>query len=293
MDVTCLEEGLEKIRRIKNNISNSKYLAAREEYLSLRCALDRLKDSKYRELYESLMFEFGKYDDEMQQMLVKCEDIDDALRSTSEPVEGTKWIFGSVCDGITTHYFLENDGTISLHVRGILTDVPLFEQLCVIYEIGLYSKWVPFCSQSHMLSQIGTLALPITFYLSNPPFSNIPISDIGYTEFLARVVMDTPFGISREVVVHAFGANCLNELDAIVIVTKSVEEFDGVDVPPVSGGFFSGRCYVKSMHAVTYLHSPTCAEVSPPLPPTPPSPSPPIRCHYYEVDTVVTLVVVS
>ena len=81
--------------------------------------------------------------------------------------------------------------------------------------------------------------------------------------------MCTPFGISREVVVHAFGANCLNELNAVVIVTKSVEEFDGVDVPPVSEGFFSGRCAVKSMHAVTYLLSPTCAEVCPPPTPRP------------------------
>ena len=71
----------------------------------------------------------------------------------------------------------------------------------------------------------------------------------------------TPFGISRDVVVHAFGANCMSELNAIVIVTKSVEEYEGADIPRVSGGFFNGRCEVKHMYAVTYLLSPTSAEV--------------------------------
>ena len=83
---------------------------------------------------------------------------------------------------------------------------------------------------------------------------------IDFTEFLAAVQMYTPFGISRDVVVHAFGANCLQEKDKIIIVTKSVEEFAGADIPRVSGGFFNGRCDVKHMYAVTELLSPNSAQ---------------------------------
>ena len=106
--------------------------------------MERLEELGAKDLYESLKFELGRADEVVQEMLKKCEHIDAALKHTSEPVENSEWIFGSECDGTTTHYILEYDGTISLHVRGILTDVPLFEQLCVIYEIGLYSQWVPF-----------------------------------------------------------------------------------------------------------------------------------------------------
>jgi hypothetical protein len=84
---------------------------------------------------------------------------------------------------------------------------------------------------------------------------------IGHVEFLATVQMNTPFGISRDVVMHAFGANCLEESDSIVIVTKSVDDYPGAEIPRVSGGFFNGRCDIKYMYAVTKLLSPSSAEV--------------------------------
>ena len=155
LKIDSVEDGLKRIGTIRNHISLCEYLAARKEYLALRSAVNRLEPLQYKYLYNSLNFELGRCDDEIQLMLHKCEDIDAAMKSTAEPVEDTKWIFGSEHDGTTTHYILEYDGTMSLRVKGIVTDVPLFEQLCVIYEIGLYSKWVPFCSESQMLKQIG------------------------------------------------------------------------------------------------------------------------------------------
>jgi hypothetical protein len=76
--------------------------------------------------------------------------------------------------------------------------------------------------------------------------------------------MSTPFGISREVAVHAFGANCLQENQSIVIVTKSVEEFEGAEIPLISNSLFNDRCDVKYMYAVTTLLSPTTAKVTSP-----------------------------
>ncbi len=75
--------------------------------------------------------------------------------------------------------------------------------------------------------------------------------------------MTTPFGISREVVVHAFGANCLQENQSIVIVTHSVESYEGVVIPSISNSVFNDRCDVKYMYAVTTLLSPTAAKVRP------------------------------
>lgn len=73
--------------------------------------------------------------------------------------------------------------------------------------------------------------------------------------------MSTPFGISREVAVHAFGANCLQENQSIVIVTKSVDTFDGDEIPFLSNSLFNDRCEVKYMYAVTKLLSPSTAKV--------------------------------
>jgi hypothetical protein len=73
--------------------------------------------------------------------------------------------------------------------------------------------------------------------------------------------MSTPFGITREVAVHAFGANCLQEKQSIVIVTRSVDAYEGVEIPLISKSLFNDRCDVKYMYAVTTLLSPTTAKV--------------------------------
>lgn len=86
-------------------------------------------------------------------------------------------------------------------------------------------------------------------------------SFLGHVELLASLLMSTPFGISREVVVHAFGANCLQENKSIVIVTKSVDAVDGREVPLISNSIFNDRCDVKHMYVVTTLLSPTTAKV--------------------------------
>jgi hypothetical protein len=73
--------------------------------------------------------------------------------------------------------------------------------------------------------------------------------------------MSTPFGITREVAVHAFGANCLQEKQSIVIVTRSADAYEGVEIPLISKSLFNDRCDVKYMYAVTTLLSPTTAKV--------------------------------
>lgn len=153
--ITSLSDGLAQIKTIRSLFENSKYLRARADYLSLCDALDSPQCSLDKETTDTLKFELSKCDMIISELLGKCDEIDSAIYYTSEPVESGNWIYGSECDGVTTHYSIDDDGQMSLHVRGVMSDLPLFEQLCVIYEIGLYSQWVPFCTDSTLLKQIG------------------------------------------------------------------------------------------------------------------------------------------
>jgi hypothetical protein len=153
--LVTVNDGLAKIKAISSYFENSKYLRAREEYISFCDALNNPDTSLDKESINTLTFELSKYGALIQELLAKSAEIDLAIQHTSEPVESGTWIYGSECDGVVTHYSIDEDGQISLHVRGVMTDLPLFEQLCVINEIGLYSKWVPFCTDSALLQQIG------------------------------------------------------------------------------------------------------------------------------------------
>ena len=66
------------------------------------------------------------------------------------------WTVGSVQDGITTKYFIDKDGFINLKVEGEMKNLPLYEQLVVIWEVTLYHLWVPYCSESKIVKSFGT-----------------------------------------------------------------------------------------------------------------------------------------
>jgi hypothetical protein len=78
------------------------------------------------------------------------------------------------------------------------------------------------------------------------------------------MTLNPPFGITRDIVVHAFGANCLTEQNSIVLVTKSLtdSEYDkelteDVQIPPVNRGFFSDRVHLHYLYCVNTMTSPT------------------------------------
>mmetsp|Transcript_9975 Transcript_9975/g.15056 ORF Transcript_9975/g.15056 Transcript_9975/m.15056 type:complete len:432 (+) Transcript_9975:90-1385(+) len=220
---------------IVNYIDQHMYLSAQSEYEKLMSILSNTELWKDRETKaDNIRSQLSAVKPKIDLMLKRCEDINAAYKSTSAPVDN--WRFGCEVDGITTHYMIDDDGFISLRAEGILENIPLYEQLFAIYEIGLYKTWVPFCTSSKLLKQIDHL------------------------EMLAALRMNTPFGISRDVQVHAYGANCLEFNGSIVIVTRSVDEFPGAHLPPPSQGFFTDRCEVTQMYAVTRPLSPSSAE---------------------------------
>jgi hypothetical protein len=78
------------------------------------------------------------------------------------------------------------------------------------------------------------------------------------------MTLNPPFGITRDILVHAFGANCLTEQNSVVIVTKSLTDSDydkeitaDVTLPPVNKGFFSDRCNLEHLYCVNTMTSPT------------------------------------
>ena len=111
--------------------------------------------------------------------------------------EQMKWVFGSRYLGVTTHYVVRPDGLLTLHVDGVVDNLPFFEQLCVINEIDLFKEWVPFCYSSEMLHRVGHAELLAHFHVSLGLFS-------------------------RDCAVRCYGADCLAQHDCVIIMGSSV-----------------------------------------------------------------------
>ena len=62
---------------------------------------------------------------------------------------------GSTSQGITTKYYIDEEGFINLQVTGEMENLPLYEQLVVIWEVALYHVWVPYCSVSKIIKSFG------------------------------------------------------------------------------------------------------------------------------------------
>ena len=76
--------------------------------------------------------------------------------------------------------------------------------------------------------------------------------------------MNPPFGITRDIVVHAFGANCLEEQDSLVLVTRSLTDSAqdkqlcaDCAIPAVNKGFFSDRVQLNYLYCVNRMTSST------------------------------------
>lgn len=69
--------------------------------------------------------------------------------------EHDEWTVGSSQEGITTKYFVDEKGLINMKVEGEMKDLPLYEQLVVIWEVALYHLWVPYCSESKIIKSFG------------------------------------------------------------------------------------------------------------------------------------------
>eukprot|EP00815_Leptocylindrus_aporus_P009689 CAMPEP_0116058028 /NCGR_PEP_ID=MMETSP0322-20121206/4962_1 /TAXON_ID=163516 /ORGANISM="Leptocylindrus danicus var. apora, Strain B651" /LENGTH=353 /DNA_ID=CAMNT_0003542151 /DNA_START=65 /DNA_END=1123 /DNA_ORIENTATION=+ len=150
----------------------------------------------------------------------------------------SEWLYAQTMFGISTHYRLEEDHSLTVKLEGELSGVSLFEQLCVLREVDMYNEWAPFCNKSVLLKQIGRI------------------------DVIAHHVITVPFlFLSREVIFEAKGCDCMKEDGSILISAKSAvqEDFPSVNFPPKPRRYGSDRMHVKEFQAQIDVLSPTCA----------------------------------
>jgi hypothetical protein len=79
----------------------------------------------------------------INEMLERAHETQKALDSCAlDKSHGIDWIYVSTYLGVTTHYAIQSDGTVAVHLHGLVEDLPFFEQLAVINEIDLFKEWV-------------------------------------------------------------------------------------------------------------------------------------------------------
>lgn len=81
-------------------------------------------------------------------MVLEIESIDDS------------WTSGPLMFGTRTHHkIVPGSGTILLRLEGELDTLPMFEQLAVINEVGLFHEWIPFCNHSRVVTKLGPVEM--------------------------------------------------------------------------------------------------------------------------------------
>ena len=179
-------------------IEESRLLAAKKEYDTIMCSPEKcLEDAD----------EMNNHRITLDLMLERCQEVDKSIALVSS--ENENWILATNYLGVSTHYMIGDDGLLWVRMESTQSDVPILEQLAVVYEVELFKTWVPFCSDSRLITRLSKWYGNV-IYISVASFTCY-IYSIGHTELIAYACIGTPFGISRESVVHAFGVDCFYE----------------------------------------------------------------------------------
>lgn len=165
------------------------------------------------------------------------------------------WTFASLHFGITTYYRREDDGSLSVKLEGELTGVPLFEQIAVLRAGDLHYKWVPFCSSSIIIAQLGKLDLVEWFMIGIPHF-----------------------GFARDGCYRAIGCDNMSEDGSIIIAGQGIDDImpgdhppedaflssdpvvSTLNIPPVPTKRGNGRMTIRKFETVVNITSPTSAK---------------------------------
>ncbi len=136
-------------------IEDSKLLAAKEKYDKLMQYISSESVDK-NEFFYDLQKKLSQNKDKISQMIERVDRTNGAIREASgDALEGRgDWTLGSELFNVLTYYKLEDDGLLSVRMETDQDDVSIFEQLAVLYEVNLYTEWIPFCSDSKLISQI-------------------------------------------------------------------------------------------------------------------------------------------
>eukprot|EP01028_Stygiella_incarcerata_P012121 TRINITY_DN7289_c0_g2_i1.p1 TRINITY_DN7289_c0_g2~~TRINITY_DN7289_c0_g2_i1.p1 ORF type:complete len:386 (+),score=129.66 TRINITY_DN7289_c0_g2_i1:71-1159(+) len=136
----------------------------------------------------------------------ECDEIRRLLGSL-ESEDG--WTKQKDSDGIRVLYrHEEGSSTHSLRVDAVM-ECPVLNLACCINELDLFVEWVPFLRASRRLAQLSRARQLGHFRMGLPwPFSD------------------------RDAVVYGYGVDLLKEHNRIVIFTKSVVDYEGLEFIP-------------------------------------------------------------
>ena len=164
------------------------------------------------------------------------------------------WRFGQKFLGITTWYRKGGQpgaaddgppGSIWIKLQGELRDVDLWNVVAVIREIPLFHTWVPFNHETRELAMLGRC------------------------EFVVYFDGRVPKIIRRDMVMHVFGAELLQEHGCFLVLGRSTTaaHHPGVDVPPPpptprKHPFADDRMEVTAFKAMTEPTGPTSCSTS-------------------------------
>lgn len=133
---------------VLNLIDDARLLAAKKEY-------DKIIQSPEKCIRYAESMSANK--DRINQMLERCGEVDKSMKLVSAQNEG--WILATNYLGVSTHYMLGDDGYLWVRMESTQADVPVMEQLAVVYEVELFKTWVPFCSDSRLITRLSELML--------------------------------------------------------------------------------------------------------------------------------------
>ena len=156
--------------------------------------------------------------------------------------------------GIETFYRREEDGSLSLKLQGEVSDVPLFEQLCILREVDLYYKWSPFCSSSFTVADLDKL------------------DTVGW--FLIGL---SAFGLARDGCFRAIGCDNFMEDGSVLLAGQGLHDIpdeapppadtylsddpiiDTLPIPPKPTRRGADRMTIRTFDAIIHVTSPTSA----------------------------------
>jgi hypothetical protein len=161
------EEFEKYLERIFYLDANLRLLAARDVYDTVKILIESnqmIEEEKEKILARWMEKELSE---KLETIVRRSEEIRKIIHDCSETLDG--WTLGSELFGISTYFRVEEDGLLSLRMEGV-QEIPIFEQLAVLYEVSLFNYWIPFCSQADLLQQICNSLPP------SPPSSDTPLS---------------------------------------------------------------------------------------------------------------------
>eukprot|EP00607_Mallomonas_marina_P004429 CAMPEP_0182437448 /NCGR_PEP_ID=MMETSP1167-20130531/85057_1 /TAXON_ID=2988 /ORGANISM="Mallomonas Sp, Strain CCMP3275" /LENGTH=347 /DNA_ID=CAMNT_0024630377 /DNA_START=618 /DNA_END=1661 /DNA_ORIENTATION=- len=230
-DKVNLNERLDEVLKL---IEETRLLAAETLYNSLISYLSAVDSSSEDcvALKQRLVAEKPQID----QMLERVALAREALASSTDIDDDSDWIYGVTLFGVTTHYKVQEDNSLLLRLQGSREDLPLFEQLAVVHEVDLYPTWVPFCSHADTLTKLGHADL--------------------IAHFEIQIAM-----MSREVAARFCGVDCLTETGSVVLLGRSIEEWEDPVIPWKPTGWLHDRMILKDLKALIEVESPNHAKV--------------------------------